>query len=276
MDWSIPRHLRRTRFVHSGRRYGDVWQDLLVGIDRSHPGPPGGDGLDLGGSNGFIHLLLQGGAGLRTDAGSVRLRPGDFAVHDPAHPSGVPQADRADTIMAVWRLDAGLVEHARALGLWPDDMRVGRAPLRPDLVQEFERLLHVVQAHARGVGTWPLPAMLQWAGRLRAAAIAAIEPSWLTQARELLRQDLPVTTVAARCYQGVNAFRRAFIDATGCSPKTWAVRDRCERAAAALLEGASVSAVASRFGYRDASRFSRQFRLHMGAAPRAWLREQGG
>ncbi len=66
-------------------------------------------------------------------------------------------------------------------------------------------------------------------------------------------------------------FARRFRRTYGCSPRTWLVRRRIERAAEQLGSARSIGAVARVFGYADLFLFSRQFRSVLGVSPRAWL-----
>jgi AraC-like DNA-binding protein len=65
--------------------------------------------------------------------------------------------------------------------------------------------------------------------------------------------------------------------ASGCGVAAWIREQRLERALADLRRSsdASIGAIASRWGYRDASSFSRAFRQAYGSSPRA-LRGRAG
>lgn len=70
-------------------------------------------------------------------------------------------------------------------------------------------------------------------------------------------------------------FSRLFRRTYGCAPRSWLVRHRIQVASGHLTTDGSISAVASRFGYKDIFLFSRQFKLVTGVSPRAWLRQHG-
>ncbi len=276
MSWSLPRRLRRTRFAHTGRMFQGHWQDLLVGTAYTCPGRPAGDGLDRNMGFCWLHLILDGAASLRTRSGSRQLQPGDFAFMQPNDPSGVPQATVDETVMAVWRISADCHAAGEVLGLWPPDVRVGQIILDRPSCDRLEHLIHMLHAHADGNGEWPLPAMLEWARRLFQAhaqpAQQAQEPDWLSQARRLLEQQIPVIEVARRLGLSYDHFRRCFSTRTGMPPRAYALRHRIEQAGRLLLDGRTPQQVAQQLGFCDASQFGKQFRAHTGCTPRQWCR----
>lgn len=68
-------------------------------------------------------------------------------------------------------------------------------------------------------------------------------------------------------------FRRAFRRSFRCSPRTWVLRQRIQRAARDLADqpGTSVADLARRYGYEDHRLFDRQFKQVLGRSPRQWL-----
>lgn len=71
-------------------------------------------------------------------------------------------------------------------------------------------------------------------------------------------------------------FSRCFKGSYGLSPRSWLKRRRIELAALAIAESNdSLAAIATRFGYAEYFRFSRQFREVMGCAPSRWRRRRG-
>lgn len=68
-------------------------------------------------------------------------------------------------------------------------------------------------------------------------------------------------------------FRRIFRRTFHCSPRTWVLRQRIQRAARDLADqpGLSVADLAQRYGYEDHRLFDRQFRQVLGRSPRQWL-----
>lgn len=74
---------------------------------------------------------------------------------------------------------------------------------------------------------------------------------------------------------GVRTFRRAFKLAASCSPGTYLLRLRIERAAELLAQpDANVTNVALDVGFDNSSYFAQQFRKVMGSTPRAYIARQ--
>lgn len=70
-------------------------------------------------------------------------------------------------------------------------------------------------------------------------------------------------------------FLRLFRAQVGCAPQRLRLDLRLDAAAAALSDGASVKAVAARFGWRGRNRFSIAFHRRFGAGPATWRRRLG-
>ncbi len=92
----------------------------------------------------------------------------------------------------------------------------------------------------------------------------------LTYMRNNLDQALAVEDLAERAGMSRAAFDRHFRAATAMSPLRYIKALRLNDAAMLIANGASISAAASRVGYASPSQFSREFKRHFGATPRAW------
>ena len=107
-----------------------------------------------------------------------------------------------------------------------------------------------------------------WASRVRDVRIR--------NALERIRADpLAPTgnrTLAADAGMELAAFLRKFRSQTGSSPQQLRRSLRLDLAAALLLDGQPIKAVAGRCGWADRSRFSTTFRQRFGRGPAAWAR----
>lgn len=91
-----------------------------------------------------------------------------------------------------------------------------------------------------------------------------------------LEEPLALSALERQSGYSRRSLQLAFQQHYGCGPVQWIRRRRLERARQALLNPGphdSVSAIAQRFGYRNLSAFSREFRHHYGQAPSLLLRE---
>ena len=87
-------------------------------------------------------------------------------------------------------------------------------------------------------------------------------------------EDFSVAGMAKIVRLGESAFKQRFRAEMGVSPRTWFNDRRARAAAEALLEpGATVAAVAERFGFGNEFYFSRFFRRHHGLSPSQWRRQ---
>lgn len=91
-----------------------------------------------------------------------------------------------------------------------------------------------------------------------------------------LHQPIQLSQLEARSGYSRRHLQMAFQQRYGCGPIQWVRRQRLEQARQALLqpgEGDTVSAIASRHGYRSLAAFSRDFHAHYGLRPSELLRE---
>ena len=87
-------------------------------------------------------------------------------------------------------------------------------------------------------------------------------------------ENFSVAAMAKIVRLGESAFKQRFRAEMGVSPRTWFNDRRARAAAEALLEpGATVAAVAERFGFGNEFYFSRFFRRHHGLSPSQWRRQ---
>ena len=92
---------------------------------------------------------------------------------------------------------------------------------------------------------------------------------------ENLDKSITVRDLSAVLYRTQAHFSRAFKRTFGLSPHAYVLRRRIERAGQLMLEGNTpLSEIALRCGFTDQAHFSKRFRLHTGATPTAWRREQ--
>jgi len=83
---------------------------------------------------------------------------------------------------------------------------------------------------------------------------------------------LGVRDLAAAAGLSPSHFRRIFSTYTGTSPKSYILRQRLERAQAALLGGAAnCSLAADACGFSSVHAFSKAFRRQAGVSPKRWL-----
>lgn len=92
---------------------------------------------------------------------------------------------------------------------------------------------------------------------------------------EHLDRSITVRDLSAVLYRTQAHFSRAFKRTFGVSPHAYVLRRRIERAGQLMLAGNTpLSEIALRCGFTDQAHFSKRFRLHTGATPTAWRREQ--
>ncbi|PAP74800.1 hypothetical protein B1759_16615 [Rubrivirga sp. SAORIC476] len=94
--------------------------------------------------------------------------------------------------------------------------------------------------------------------------------------RDHVHEPISVDDLARRAGMSRSAFDRRFKEATTYAPLQFVKAMRLGNAALRLRQGASVGEAAYAVGYASASQFSREFRRHFGASPRAWGRAHEG
>ena len=115
------------------------------------------------------------------------------------------------------------------------------------------------------------------------------EASQNENSRELLRIGQTITHLEDNYRQNVNleelvgianmskrSFLRAFEAATGCSPISYLIQIRINRAIDLLCETTrSITDIAYEVGFNDSNYFTRQFRRHHGVSPREYRKLNG-
>ena len=92
----------------------------------------------------------------------------------------------------------------------------------------------------------------------------------LTFMRNNLDQAHPIDELANRAGMSRAAFDRRFKAVTGMSPLKYLKAIRLNDAAMLIANGATITQTALQVGYPSPSQFSREFKRHFGATPRAW------
>jgi AraC-like DNA-binding protein len=143
------------------------------------------------------------------------------------------------------------------------------SPTRTPAARKVELHLRVLEILLAMIDGWQSPSLPRaWSGR---------ELASLGRAMQLALQTpgLLTTQAAARvCGVNRNALSRLFVDYMGISFAEFALRSRVSGAAAQLKEGNDpLKAVATQWGFTDASHFHRSFLRYYGCSPSEY-REQ--
>ena len=88
--------------------------------------------------------------------------------------------------------------------------------------------------------------------------------------RNNLGRPLAVEDLADRAGMSRAAFDRHFRAATSMSPLKYLKALRLNDAAMLIANGTTITDASTRVGYTSPSQFSREFKRHFGATPRAW------
>ena len=235
---------------------------------------------------GLLTVAMQksGAARLRQAGRVAELAPGQLVLVDTGRPHVLDHAERAElalfTVPAkVVGLRCGEVDQALARVISPDE-GMGRllAPFLESL-SVSARTARPDVAHRLAGNTADLVATLvaEQAGAGYADPDAA-RTALLTRIRQFVDQrledpDLDPTAVAAANNISVRYLHRLF-ENEGTTVRRWIQRRRLEECARELTRRSgsapSVSAVARRWGFTNASHFSRVFRAAYGMSPRQW------
>lgn len=167
-----------------------------------------------------------------------------------------------------------------ASGLWPTEAQP--APPGRDYPARFDELL----AQARRQNHWGRlravnlleQILIELAEeRERASQVGVGGAAWLAPVLEQLDGSgafaPDYTRIAASVGMGESTLRRRFKQATGLSPRDYALQSRLTRARALLADtDLPLKAVAERLGYDSVYYFARQFKQTVGVAPGAFRR----
>lgn len=226
-----------------------------------------------------IGLQLHGYCVLAQDGREAALTPGDLAIYDTTRPYELDFADRFGMFVL-------LVPRGR-LGLSPE--QVGRVTAerisgRHGLGALTSALLDGLGRQLREGGADPDPRALDAVLEMLSATLAqrlgpertvpagqvvfAAATAWIDE--HLGDASLEVADVAASQHVSLRYLQRLFSE-HGTSVSAWIRRRRLERCRAELsdasLSGRPIAAIAARWGFPDASAFSRAFRAASGVSP---------
>lgn len=262
------------------------WKDSRLSVIRSRPigierlpGEPHRVDQDAY----FAVVLLAGRYSLEQQGKSVLLRPGDLTLYDATRPHRIEcPANFAKLIVSIPRTILGGrvpgIEHCTALRV-PGDRGLGAVAssfiraaasqaeqLKPD---EFRQLSgHTLDLLAAAFAS--LPYGTPRVARERSVSLA-LAKDFIE--RHLADPDLNAAGIA--CGVGLSAryIRELFLE-EGTSPMRHVWRRRLENCRRDLLDarraGRHVSEIAFRWGFNDASHFSRTFKRHFGCSPREY------
>lgn len=121
-----------------------------------------------------------------------------------------------------------------------------------------------------------LPALLEEQGSEGCSSRGRILEELLEWIHANLQQPIQLTELERRSGYSRRHLQALFQQRFGCGPIQWIRRQRLEQARQALLlagSGQTVTAIASRFGYRNLAVFSRDFQAAYGLRPSELLRE---
>lgn len=146
-----------------------------------------------------------------------------------------------------------------------------------------DQLDHELKQRAGGFGFMATALFMQLAGYLSRCYARSRHPN----SRALLRIAETITHLETHYHEPIHldelagiarmskrSFIRAFRAATGCSPISYLIEQRVNRAAALLRQGEDkVTDVAFNVGFSDSNYFTRQFRKVLGIPPTAYRRQ---
>ncbi|MFI1766176.1 helix-turn-helix domain-containing protein [Streptomyces sp. NPDC020800] len=237
------------------------------------------------GTHILVRLQLEGTALLLQDGRTAELRPGRMAFHDARRPYRIvlPQRQRARVLMlprALLRLEEGQLAALTATAV--DDTGEGAAallmPLLRGLVDEVVRAdttrrddLARIAAEILAtlaleqVGSRTAPALWE---RITASVRARLQDPGLTP------QDIADQHgISLRYLHRLFQLQGTTVNAWVRTRRLEAARDELARAGAAHR---SIAAVAARWGFTNASHFSRTFRETYGMSPVQWRGAHAG
>jgi AraC-like DNA-binding protein len=236
----------------------------------------------------LLYLVRRGSCRIEQDGRSCVLGPGELATHDSSRPSVFESVDAMDVAIfnfPKWLLGARGDTLARrsALKASPGGgsmVRLG-TPFLAGLARTVERST-VSEREAEGLSDMLVGMLWTLCGGGDGDASPGLRSTALLErmrryALENLHDPGLGPDQIARAHFVSTRYVHKLFAASGCGVAAWIREQRLERALADLRRSsdASIGAIASRWGYRDASSFSRAFRQAYGSSPRA-LRGRAG
>ncbi len=239
------------------------------------------DGLSL-------NFVLQG-KGILRESGTGKpyeLRPGVLYHNLPGHPAKLAMDESQPFTEFYLIFDRHIQEALELLKLIPSQHALD-AGIRPSILEEFLQLKTlceppITMLKRRRILTQSIQFLTDLYER---AQTMPGEGYWQQKIHEAVRlmdselerpreEELRLEEIAGDVGVSATSFRRHFHEVMGCSPGTYRVRKRIDRACW-LLVYSSVSETADELGYRDAFTFSAQFKKYMGVSPRAFKENLG-
>jgi len=174
----------------------------------------------------------------------------------------------------LWR-QAGLLNPARPISrlepinAWLEQLE---ATLRPNALTPTGRALELSRF---------LAVLTEMLALTSSELVLMPEPAWLTQACELLSDDLAqavdLVHVAETVGLTYETFRKQFQRATGASPAHYRTIRRIDQACTLLqVANLTTATIALRLGFSDEYHFSRRFKQIVGLSPREFRRQLPG
>ncbi len=233
-----------------------------------------------------LHLLLQGACGLSQAGRNVTVQAGHFLLVDSSRPYEGWRGTDDDPAKSL------LVQFPRvALGLRSDmvgQLAAAPLPVRPGITGVLAGHLRHLAENAEGLTTRDSPAVAAvtldliaaaYADRIEATALLSPESrrqALLSSIHDFIRQrlgdpGLTPETIAAAHQISVRHLYKLF-QHQGVTVAAWIRRCRLEQCHRDLADprqsSRSINAVAARWGFADATTFSRAFRAAYGMSPR--------
>jgi AraC family transcriptional regulator of arabinose operon len=222
-----------------------------------------------------VQLVLRGSGTYRDDRGvQERLIPGSIfqRLPDRIHTTTIdPATGYAECFLF---LDPSLWNTGVSLGLLDPHTPVRHGAINLAVVRQVDALMERMrQAPSRSLGDLALEVM-QLGARLLRLGPGSADPDQdlIERLCERLAADpagrWPLTELARGCGLSWERLRKLFAARTGCSPQTWRLQRRMDRARELLLgSDAHLAAIADELGYPSAFAFSAQFKQQMGVSP---------
>lgn len=178
----------------------------------------------------------------------------------------------------------GCFDRARETGQIDPGRSVLRIGFVPDLLLCFDRCHSLAQRLSRGsqallstMGIHILSLVLEAARLRRSAHLRGDDfvqgAQWLIM--EKYQERIRMQEVASTLRIGYSRFRQAFKSRTGLSPKQYQLQARIQKAQDLLLNTPmSVKEISLVLGFDSPYHLSRQFKHHVGLAPRYWRQDR--